>query len=163
MQTQPYRDLTTEEISEFRSSGVACLRQVVDPGWLPRIVQAANENLASPGRWALDLTRKENKGRFYNDRMLFRSVPFFRDYVFESGVGALAGQAMDASEIRIFFDHLFVKEPETSEVFFWQSGSSLLALQERQDLFDLVGGDRLQPRNQRSRVRSRLTSLGQVA
>ena len=34
MQTQPYRDLTTEEISEFRSSGVACLRQVVDPGKL---------------------------------------------------------------------------------------------------------------------------------
>src|SRR5258708_40273672 len=79
MQTQPYRELTTEEISEFRSNGVACLRQVVDPGWLPRIVQAANENLASPGRWALDLTCKENKGRVYNDRMLFRSVPVFRD------------------------------------------------------------------------------------
>jgi len=119
MPTQPYRDLTAEEISEFHRDGVACLRQVIDPGWLPRIVHAANENLANPGRWALDLTRTENKGRFYNDRMLFRSVPFFRDYVFESGVAALAGQAMGASDIRIFFDHLFVKEPETAEVFFW--------------------------------------------
>jgi ectoine hydroxylase-related dioxygenase (phytanoyl-CoA dioxygenase family) len=51
--------------------------------------------------------------------MLFRSVPFFHDYVFESGVAALAGQAMGANEIRIYFDHLFIKEPETKEVFFW--------------------------------------------
>jgi ectoine hydroxylase-related dioxygenase (phytanoyl-CoA dioxygenase family) len=51
--------------------------------------------------------------------MLYRSVPFFREYVFESGVAGIAAQAMEATEARIFFDQLFIKEPETAEVFFW--------------------------------------------
>jgi ectoine hydroxylase-related dioxygenase (phytanoyl-CoA dioxygenase family) len=119
MGTQPYRSLTADEISDFRRNGVACLRGAVDRAWLPRLTQAADQNLANPGRWAFDLKSKESKGRFYNDRMLFRSIPFFREYVFESGVAGLAAQAMAASEIRIFFDQLFVKEPETPEAFLW--------------------------------------------
>ena len=49
MQTQPYRELTNEEISEFRSNGVACLRQVVDPGWLPRSFRLQTRILRAQG------------------------------------------------------------------------------------------------------------------
>jgi len=119
MGTQPYRNLTADEIAKFQRDGVACLRSVVDPAWLPRIAAATDENLANPTRWALNLKSKESKGRFYNDRMLYRSIPFFHEYVFESGVAGLAAQAMGASRVRIFFDQLFIKEPETAEVFFW--------------------------------------------
>jgi hypothetical protein len=85
---------------------------------LPRIRAAADENLANPSRWAMNIKSKAGRGRFYNDRMLYRSIPFFHDYVFESGVAGLAAKAMGASQVRIFFDQLFMKDPETAEVFF---------------------------------------------
>jgi hypothetical protein len=45
--------------------------------------------------------------------------PDFRAYAFESGVAKLCAQAMESRSARLYFDQIFVKEPETHERFFW--------------------------------------------
>ena len=54
-----------------------------------------------------------------HDRYLWPSKPIFRDFAFHSGVAGLAAEAMQSETARIYFDHVFVKEPNTEEEFFW--------------------------------------------
>ena len=50
-------------------------------------------------------------GRFHDDQFLHRRHDVFREWVRESGAGAVAARAMGSRTARIFYDQLFVKEP----------------------------------------------------
>ncbi len=114
-----FRDLSCAEIDAYQTEGVVLVEQCVDPIWITRMTAAIDARLATPGQWSQDTNPGATTGRFLHDRYLWPSVPAFRDFVFKSGVGELAAQAMRSSVARIYFDHVFVKEPNTEEEFFW--------------------------------------------
>lgn len=114
-----YRDLTDEEITTYEREGVVLVRDCVDPGWIERMLGAIDRQLAQPGKWVQDTNPGGDSGRFMHDRYLWPTEPDFRAFAFNSGVGELAAQAMKATATRIYFDHVFVKEPDTNEEFFW--------------------------------------------
>jgi hypothetical protein len=88
------RDLSAEEIDAYECEGVALLRQCVDPVWIERMIGAIDRQLRKPSQWVQDTNPGSREGRFLHDRYLWPSQPDFRDYVFRSGVGELAAQAM---------------------------------------------------------------------
>lgn len=119
MTATTYRTLTADEINTYAEEGVVLVKNCVAPQWVSRMAAAIDRRLASPGSWAQDTNPGAGRGRFMHDRYLWPSETDFREFVFESGVASLAGQAMQSSAARIYFDHVFVKEPETDEEFFW--------------------------------------------
>ena len=114
-----YRDLTADEIRAFREEGVVLAPQCVDPGWIRPMISAIDRQLASPSVWVRDTNPGGSERRFVSDRYLWPTNPDFREFAFNSGVAELAAQAMGSSTARIYFDHVFVKEPNTPEEFFW--------------------------------------------
>ena len=114
-----YRDLTADEIRVYQEEGAALVPQCVDPVWIERMTNAIDRQLASPSVWVHDTNPGGNQERFLHDRYLWPTDPDFREFAFDSGVGELAAQAMGSSTARIYFDHVFVKEPNTPEEFFW--------------------------------------------
>ena len=119
MPDQAYRDLTESEIETYQAEGVVVARDCVDPAWVTRMLTAIDRQLARPGQWVQDTNPGGSSGRFMHDRYLWPTESEFRAFVFESGVGELAAQAMRSATSRIYFDHVFVKEPDTAEEFFW--------------------------------------------
>jgi len=119
MADNAYRDLSAAEIQNYQTEGVVLVKQCVDPNWIERMTIAIDRQLASPGKWVQDTNPGSDHGRFLHDRYLWPTEREFRDYAFNSGVGELAAQAMQSNSSRIYFDHVFVKEPNTSEEFFW--------------------------------------------
>lgn len=119
MAQQHYRELTAEEISAYQTEGVALVRDCVAPEWVERMTAAVDSCLARPGKWVQDTNPGSDEGRFMHDRYLWPTEPEFRAFVFDSGVAGLAAQAMQSTSARIYFDHVFVKEPNTTEEFFW--------------------------------------------
>lgn len=114
-----YRDLTGEEIRAYREEGAVLVPQCVDLAWVERMTGAIDRQLASPSVWVHDTNPGGNEQRFLHDRYLWPTDPDFREFAFNSGVGELAAQAMGSNTARIYFDHVFVKEPNTPEEFFW--------------------------------------------
>ena len=114
-----YRDLSAAEIENYHAEGVVLVKRCVDPSWIERMITAIDRQLANPGRWVQDTNPGSDQGRFLHDRYLWPTESEFRDYAFNSGVAELAAQAMQSSMSRIYFDHVFVKEPNTDEEFFW--------------------------------------------
>ena len=114
-----FRDLSAAEIDDYQTEGAVLVKQCVAPGWVDRMIKAIDRQLANPGKWVQDTNPGADQGRFLHDRYLWPTEKEFREYVFNSGVGELAAQAMRSKTSRIYFDHVFVKEPNTEEEFFW--------------------------------------------
>lgn len=113
------RNLSTTEIETYQREGVVHAPACVDPAWVERMIEAVDRQLDKPGAWVQDTNPGGTRGRFLHDRYLWPTEPEFRAFVFESGVARLAAQAMRSDTARIYFDHVFVKEPDTAEEFFW--------------------------------------------
>ena len=108
------RNLTEEEISRYERDGVIQVKQAVEPAWVERMNKVVDAQLDTPSTWANDANPGANKDRMFTDRYQWRDNPEIKAFVFESGVGRLAGQAMRSRRARFYFDHILVKEPETS-------------------------------------------------
>ncbi len=109
------RDLTADERGTYAADGVVLVRQAVDPSWTERMLRAVDAIVAQPaGEYIVDTGRSgEVSGRSYDGRYMWRENADIRAFAFETGLGRLCGQAMDATEVRFYFDHLFIKEPRT--------------------------------------------------
>ena len=105
--------LTGAHHEAFRRDGVVKVEGAVDPSWIGRMLDLADAQLTSPGRWVGDSAKEGGPGRLFTDRYLWREVPAVRDFVFGSGVARLAGELLESQRVRFYFDHLLVKEPHT--------------------------------------------------
>jgi ectoine hydroxylase-related dioxygenase (phytanoyl-CoA dioxygenase family) len=110
--------------SEMRASydrdGVVLVRQAVAQEWVERMNRFAEAQIAAPGQWANDQPEEpEAGGRMFTDRYQWRTNADVRDFAFESGIAALVGQLMGSQTVRLYFDHLLIKEPGTSALTPW--------------------------------------------
>lgn len=134
------RNLSTSEINSYREDGVVLVRNAVDSAWVSSLLGLVDEQMARPSKWANDPNPGRNYDRLFTDRYLWQTNPTIEAFIRESGVAALAGQAMACEQVRFYFDHLLVKEPGTTaptpwhqDVPYWpflgkQIGSVWLAL-----------------------------------
>lgn len=111
--------MTEQEITDFRTDGVAFLRAAVEPVWVERLLAVVDQCLQRPGNWANDGNPGADRDRMFTQRYMWQHDDTIRDYIFHSGCAALAGQAMGCERVRFYFDHLLVKEPETSAATPW--------------------------------------------
>lgn len=107
------RDLNQAERRTYEHDGVVFVRGAVDRAWVDRMLAVVDRRLASPGKWANDPTPGAARNRNFSERYLWREDPEIGAFIRESGCARLAAQAMGSRSARFYFDHLFVKAPET--------------------------------------------------
>ncbi len=108
------KQLSSNEIDTFAEEGVILIQQAVDAEWVQRLNAVADAQLANPSRWANDANPGAATNRLFTDRYQWRENAEIRSYLSDSGVAGLAAQAMNSSTARFYFDHLLVKEPQTT-------------------------------------------------
>lgn len=108
------RHLVTEAVSKtFETDGVVLLGGVIDDRWLDRLRTAIERDMASPGAHFHGYRPPEGQGRFHGSMRLWEHDDDFRDYCWNSPLPALAAELMKTDKVNLFYDQLFVKEPET--------------------------------------------------
>lgn len=112
----------------------------VEREWVARLTAVAQANLEHPSTWVNDSRGEGGAGRMFTDRYQWRENAEIRAYIFESGIAALMAQVLDSDQVRFYFDHLLIKEPNTDlttpwhqDIPYWpftgrQIGSAWLAL-----------------------------------
>lgn len=114
-----HRNLTPQEIRAYQQDGVVHVSQAVATEWIDKMIGRIDERMKHVGKWGGDSNPGGKNGRFLHDRYMWPEDEGFRDYAFNSGLARLAAQAMRSDTARLYFDQIFVKEPETHEAFFW--------------------------------------------
>ncbi len=99
-------------IEEFRHHGVAVVRGAF-ADWVGPLRSALEANLRDPGPWATENTGPDEPGRFFDDYCNWRRIPTYEEFVTGSGAAALAAALLGVDRIRLFHEHVFVKEHGT--------------------------------------------------
>ena len=126
------RDLTEQEIVAFRRDGVVHVTGAMSEQWLQKIDGVVDQQLVDPSEWSNDGNPGKDQDRMFTDRYLWKTNSTINDYVQHSGCAKLAGQAMGSESIRFYFDHIFVKEPNTKAATPWHQDAPYWPFKGRQ-------------------------------
>jgi len=88
--------VTAQELETFQEQGVVCLRGVFGE-WIQKLATGIAKNQANPSKFSERLTTAESTRSFYfSDYFNWRQIPEFREFVFKSPAGEIAGKLMEA-------------------------------------------------------------------
>jgi ectoine hydroxylase-related dioxygenase (phytanoyl-CoA dioxygenase family) len=105
-------------IESFRLDG-AVLLQGYFRDWVEPLRAGIERNLAEPGPHQRVYTPQGGTGRFVGDYCNWARIPEYRRFVFESPAARIAQQLMGSRTVRIFHEHVLIKEPGTRELTPW--------------------------------------------
>jgi ectoine hydroxylase-related dioxygenase (phytanoyl-CoA dioxygenase family) len=113
--------LDARAVERFWSDGVLCLRGLFQD-WVEPMRAAIEEVLARPGPLAQDPARADyganqhaQRCSFHIELGLWTRHPTFRAFAFESPAPEIARRLLAGTRLNLFFDQLFVKEPDSPE------------------------------------------------
>lgn len=93
-----------EQLARFEEDGVVMLPGLFN-GWVERLRAATERAIASESA--------RSTAGFTRNRDMWMTDADFRGFVFESPAAEIARSLMRSTTARLYFDHLFVKEPGT--------------------------------------------------
>jgi len=106
-------------IQEYRTLGATVVRQAFTADEIATVERGIERNLAEPGPMFKVASRDDDPGRFVEDFCNWQRIDEYRQIALESQAADIAGALMGASEVRLFHDHMLVKEPGTRQETPW--------------------------------------------
>ena len=104
-----------EQLAQFQRDGATCIRQLLSAEELALLRDGIEANLAAPSSRAKVASRPDDPGRFFEDFCNWQSIPQIERFIRETPLAPLAQQLMDSRTVRLYHDHLLVKEPGTRQ------------------------------------------------
>ncbi len=106
-------NISTHDIEFYRENGAVVVRKLFSPEQMAGLESGISRNMAQPSDLAVVASRPEDPGYFIEDFCNWQRIAEFRDFLFQSPAAAAAGMLMGCQKVRLYHDHLLVKEPKT--------------------------------------------------
>tara|TARA_B100000686_G_scaffold327502_1_gene386470 strand:- start:179 stop:985 length:807 start_codon:yes stop_codon:yes gene_type:complete len=107
--------IPSNTVLDFERDGVVCLRGMFSGEWISHLAQGMIENFDEPGPNSTQYTPKGQPGGFYDDYCNWQRISAYRNFVFNSPAAEIAGSLTRSNSMRIYHEHVLVKEPGTLE------------------------------------------------
>lgn len=105
--------LSAPQVEEFRRDGVTIVRGLFDADEVATIERGIERVLADPGPMFKVASQPDDPGRFVEDFCRWQEVPEIEQIARESRAADAARELMGSQTVRLFHDHVLVKEPGT--------------------------------------------------
>jgi ectoine hydroxylase-related dioxygenase (phytanoyl-CoA dioxygenase family) len=102
-------------IDAFRRDGAVCVRGALSADEVALIERGIDQNLAHPSDRALVASQDDDPGRFFEDFCNWSAIAEFERVIRDSGIAADAGELMGSGTVRLFHDHVLVKDAGTRQ------------------------------------------------
>ena len=99
---------------DFGRDGAVCVRGAFSPADIALATEAIEANLADLSPLAKRASSPED-GAFVEDFRSWDRIPAMEAFIRDSPAAAIAGELMGAATVRLFHDHVLVKEPGTQQ------------------------------------------------
>jgi ectoine hydroxylase-related dioxygenase (phytanoyl-CoA dioxygenase family) len=104
-----------EAVAAFALEGVACVRQVLNAQEVADAAAAVDAVLAGPGTLAQVASGADDPGAFVEDFCRWQEIAQIERLARHSRVPAVAAALMATPQVRLYHDHILVKEPGTAQ------------------------------------------------
>ena len=99
---------------DFQRDGAVCVRHAVDAEHIALAADAIDAVLADPSPLAKRASADDD-GAFVEDFCNWDRLPVIERFIRTSGVAAIAAELMGSDTVRLYHDHVLVKEPGTRQ------------------------------------------------
>jgi len=110
--------VSQEQIDTFQKDGVLFLPGLIASDWIDRLRTAIERDIADPAP-CFHGYQVEGGGRFHGNMRLWETDPDFEDYCLHSPLPQMAATLLRVEEVQLYYDQLFVKEPESNAPTRW--------------------------------------------
>lgn len=117
---------------QFWDDGVVVLRGVLDQQWLDLLAIGIDKNRADLSDLAHLYSSDDEADGYWGDYCNWDRFDEYRRFLFESPAASHAAGVLGSETIRLFHEHVLVKEPATTEVTPWHHDLPYYCLQGRQ-------------------------------
>ena len=107
--------LTPDLIEDFRRDGAVRVRGAFTRDEVALVERGIERNLAEPSERAIVASRDEDAGRFVEDFCNWQRIPEYEQFIRGSRAASIAGRLMGTRQVRLYHDHMLVKEPGTRQ------------------------------------------------
>jgi len=107
--------ISDSALRAFQKDGVVLLRNVVSAEELQQLEKGISYNLEHPGPLAGVASSDSDPGSFNEDFCNWGRIQEYRDFLFHSRLPTIASQLLQSRRIRLYHDHVLVKESNTAQ------------------------------------------------
>jgi ectoine hydroxylase-related dioxygenase (phytanoyl-CoA dioxygenase family) len=126
--------LPPQTIADYQALGAVVLRGVFNSQELKTLESGIEHNLAHLSELAQVASQPDDPGRFIEDFCTWTSNPDYQHILLESALPHLAAQLMQSQTVRLYHDHLLVKEPGTKQPTPWHQDQPYYNVSGRQNV-----------------------------
>lgn len=117
---------------DFERDGAVCVRDAVAPEHVELARAAIEANLADLSPRAIRASADDD-GAFVEDFCNWQRLPAMERFIRASGVAAIAAELMGSTSVRLYHDHVLVKEPGTRQRTPWHQDQPYYNVEGRQN------------------------------
>lgn len=110
--------ISNDAVRRFQQDGAVVLREVLTD-WVEPLITGVAKNMAEPSQDVKLYRNEDGSGLFFGDYCNWDRIAEYRDFMFNSPAAAIAAQLTGSTTIRIFHEHVLVKEPGTNVATPW--------------------------------------------
>ncbi|MFM9049161.1 MAG: phytanoyl-CoA dioxygenase family protein [Actinomycetota bacterium] len=103
------------DVDAYARDGAVVLRGIFTPDEVELLRAGVARNLAEPGPLAAVASDSDDAGRFIEDFCNWQRIPEYEEFIRTSPAAAIARELMQSEHVRLYHDHLLVKEPKTRQ------------------------------------------------
>lgn len=111
--------LTPDHVAEFHRNGATVVRGLFSAEEIACIERGIERVLADPGPMFKVASQPDDPGRFVEDFCRWQEIAEIEQIARDSDAADVAQQLMQGSSVRLFHDHVLVKEPGTKQETPW--------------------------------------------
>ncbi len=117
--SHPTQAVDPATVEEFRTTGSIIVRGLFSPDEVTAIERGIEHNLASPSERFKVASGQDDPGSFVEDFCNWRRIDEYRRIAFTSKAADVAAALTGSRRIRLYHDHMLIKEPGTRQETPW--------------------------------------------
>ena len=126
--------LSSQTVQDYAHWGAVVLRGVLNAEEVRTLERGIEHNLSNLSPLAQVASRADDPGRFVEDFCTWQSNAAYEQILRESSLPHIAAQLMQSKTVRIYHDHLLVKEPGTQQPTPWHQDQPYYNVSGRQNV-----------------------------
>ncbi len=126
--------LPAHAVADYQRDGAVVLRSLLNPAQVERLQQGIEHNLAHLSALAQVASRGDDPGLFTEDFCTWQSNPAYEATLRDTALPAVARALMQSQGVRIYHDHLLVKEAGTRQPTPWHQDQPYYNVSGRQNV-----------------------------
>jgi ectoine hydroxylase-related dioxygenase (phytanoyl-CoA dioxygenase family) len=121
-------------VEDYAGDGAIVVRGLFSAAEIALLREGVDANIAAPSVRSIVASRPDDPGWFMEDFCNWQDNPAYRQFIEGTSIAAAAARLMRSRQVRLFHDHMLVKEPGTAQRTAWHQDQPYYNVDGRQNV-----------------------------